>query len=244
MEVDIILYAIIAAGLVFWLRSIIGTRHGDERERPNPFAPQPGKLQNLEPVPGSRQMAPLPATPAEDRDEFDRGLERNMSIAPQAREGLGAVAGADPGFKAASFLRGAQDAFVMIVEAFAAGERETLKNLLTESLYAAFCAALDERVIRGEKTSVEIHAVRRAEILSAWVKEHTAFITVRFTADETSVTRGPADALLSGDPDRVTETIDIWTFGRDVRSKEPVWLLLETRDENAADSDRKTVPDS
>ena len=27
----------VAAGLIFWLRSILGTRHGEERERPNPF---------------------------------------------------------------------------------------------------------------------------------------------------------------------------------------------------------------
>src|SRR5262245_20930960 len=38
---DLIVYAIVAAGLVIWLRNILGTRHGDERERPNPFAVQP-----------------------------------------------------------------------------------------------------------------------------------------------------------------------------------------------------------
>ncbi|HRC27077.1 MAG TPA: hypothetical protein PKX87_06575, partial [Alphaproteobacteria bacterium] len=39
ISIDLILYAAIAVGLVFWLRSVLGTRHGDERQRPNPFAP-------------------------------------------------------------------------------------------------------------------------------------------------------------------------------------------------------------
>ena len=33
MPADLIIYALITAGLIFWLRSILGTKHGEERER-------------------------------------------------------------------------------------------------------------------------------------------------------------------------------------------------------------------
>ena len=30
---ELLIYALVAGGLVFWLRSILGTRHGEERDR-------------------------------------------------------------------------------------------------------------------------------------------------------------------------------------------------------------------
>lgn len=246
MPADIVLYAVIAAGLIFWLRSVLGTRHGDERERPNPFTAQPEKIKNPAPGtaarPAASVSAPIAGMPSQPQ-EIDSGLERFMAIAPQARAGVTEIARAEGGFSAAQFLHGAQEAFIMIVEAFASGNRETLKNLLSAPLFGAFSGALDERSKKGETASVEIHAVRKAEIISAWIKDKTAFVTVRFVADETNVVRGPDNTVLSGDPERVTETIDIWTFGKPVHSRDPAWFLYETRDEDAADSKEKTVPD-
>ena len=91
---------------------------------------------------------------------------------------------------------------------------------------------------------MEIHAIRRAEITNAWLAGRTAFVTVRIVADETNLLKDKDGALLHGHPDRVTETIDIWTFSRDVRSRNPGWFLCETKDEDAAATDHKTVPDS
>ena len=37
MDADVIVYAVIAAALGLWLRSLLGTRGADEPTRPNPF---------------------------------------------------------------------------------------------------------------------------------------------------------------------------------------------------------------
>ena len=84
----------------------------------------------------------------------------------------------------------------------------------------------------------------RAEVVDASVKERMAFITMRFVSDETNILRDASDELIYGNPERVTETIDIWTFGRDLRSRSPAWLVYETRDEDASQQEHKTVPDS
>lgn len=229
MPADLLLYAVAAAGLVFWLRSLLGTRHGDERQRPNPFL-QP---RDSSAAPGTRPALPLPAAEAGDREgrlaALRAGLGRGMSVAPQTEDGLLALLDADRGFDLPRFMAGAQDAFVIIAEAYAAGDRETLAGLLSPALYAAFEKALSEREEKGETASLEIHAVRRAEITDARLSGKTAYITVRFTADETSVVRDRDGRLLSGHPDRVAETIDIWTFGRDLKSRDPAWRLFETR---------------
>ncbi|QQG36417.1 MAG: Tim44 domain-containing protein [Micavibrio aeruginosavorus] len=236
MPADLLIYAIVAAGLVFWLRNILGTRHGDERDRPNPFTRPPEDMAKtgVAPAAGPTGLEPGPG-PA---------LERNMAIAEAAQAGLLDVGRADRAFEVSGFLRGAQDAFVMIVEAFARGDRETLKPLLAEPVYKAFLSVIQERESTGQKVSVEIHAIRKSEIIAAKMDRRDAYVTVRFVADETNVLRDAADMILHGNPDRITETIDVWTFVRDTKSREPGWLLIETSDEDADDKARGTVPDA
>jgi predicted lipid-binding transport protein (Tim44 family) len=239
---DVILYALIAAGLIIWLRSLLGMRQDGERQRPNPFveaenAASPGQAQG--------QIArPKTGLLPDGTVDMTANLGRNMSIGPAAQAGLMDIARADRGFEVGHFLTGAQDAFVMIVEAFARGDRATLRNLLSEPVFKSFDAALGAREKSGEKASVEIHAVRRAEIVNACLQGRNAFVTVRFVADETNVLHDAAGKLLSGSPDRVAETIDIWTFTRDLRSRAPGWFLCETRDEAPVDATQKIVPDA
>lgn len=244
MPADILIYALVAAGLIFWLRSIIGTRRSDDPPpRVNPFTV---KLEQTGSNPAQTGKAAIaaPARMPASPEELTANLERNMTIEMAAQQGLMDIARAEPTFSLLAFLRGAQDAFAMIVESFAEGDRETLKGLLSEPVYNAFCGTLDERARNGETASVEIHAIRRAEVTAAHLQKRMAFITVRFTADETSLLRERDGKLLSGHPDRVTETVDIWTFGRDLRSREPAWLVYETREGAGDHQAGSTVPDA
>lgn len=238
MQTELILYALVAAGLVFWLRSILGTRHGDERERPNPFA-----------TPATEKTAADPAY-AEDvvtlpLEGIKPHLPRNVSIADEGVErDLFDLARQDPSFDIAKFSQGAQDAFVIIVESFASGDRETLQNLLEPTVYAAFDGALKAREEAGETMSTEIHAVRKTELMGVRIEGKTVFITLRFIADETCVIRSKDGAILSGDPDRITEMNDIWTFSHQIKSRDPRWLLHETRDGDVVEEHKTPVPDS
>ena len=238
MPVDVIIYALVALVLVFWLRSVLGTRHGDEPSRPNPFATPPG-------VDGPVRPAALPLTDRArgvkaNTPNVNHDLPRNMAAATVAESGLMDIARADKGFAAAQFMKGAQDAFTMIVEAYAAGDKATLRDLLADNVYEAFSGVIDQRERAGDKASVEILAVRKMEILNAEVRNKTqASITIRYTADETWVLRDSAGTVKEGHPDRVSEAIDIWTFTRDLkgRNKNQTWLVSETREEEApADS--------
>jgi len=237
---DIPINAIVAAGLVCWLRSVLGTRSGDERERPNPFASNAETLKKQPATePGMAAPALLPGKPA----DMGAKLDRNMSIEGEsAGRGLMEVSRTDRTFDLATFLRGAQDAFIYIIEAFAEGDKTTLKGLLGDSVYAAFENVINERAAKGEKASVEIHSIRKTEVIDAQVRDKMAFITVRFVADETSLVRDSEGQVIFGNPDRVTETIDIWTFGRSVRSRDPVWLVCETREDAADEIPGSTVP--
>lgn len=240
MPADILIYAIVAAGLVFWLRNILGTKHGGERERPNPFTSHAESLKK-QPAPELAGAGPLPGR----IEDISAGLDRHMSIEnTTAERGLLEIAREDRSFELSYFLSGAQDAFIIIIEAFAAGDKQTLRGLLSEQVYGAFERVIDGRAEKGEQASVEIHSIRKTEVTGAWIAGKTAFITLRFTADETSIVRDAGGKVIFGDPERVTETIDVWTFGRSLRSRDPAWLLFETREDAEDEVAGSTVPET
>ena len=101
----------------------------------------------------------------------------------------------------------------------------------------------DEQCFVGPD-AVRRHAVRRVEITDARLNGKYASITVRFTADETYVMRAGDGTVTLGNPDRVSEAVDIWTFSRDLRARSPAWLVSETRDADHGDSANLAIPDS
>lgn len=224
MTAELLLYALIAAGLVFWLRSILGTRHGEERDRPNPFTGVPPDKapvkQAGERTDGLLTLAEEPAAAAP--------LPANFTISEGAQPAVQDITKADQTFELGHFAQGAGDAFAYVVESFADGDRDTLKDLLAPGVFTAFDGALKEREERGETAQTDIHAVRRVELLEARLKDKMIYLTVRFVTEETNVMRDKSDAIISGDPDRTVEMVNIWTFGRTVRAKDPRWLVYQT----------------
>jgi predicted lipid-binding transport protein (Tim44 family) len=228
---DVLIYAIVAAGLIFWLRSILGTRHGDETERPNPYTVEPG-TPSVDKHSGLQDSS-SGLVSGEDRIiQLRQNPTNQLSIGSlNAENGLIAITRAEKGFDIEHFLQGAQDAFVIIVEAFAKGDLDTLRSLLSEQVYNSFEKTIYDRNKRGETVATEIHAIRKMEVTDAFLRERMAYITIRFTADETCVIRDSDGEILSGNPERITEMIDVWVFARELRSRDPRWLLVETRDD-------------
>ena len=243
MPADLILYGLVAAGLVFWLKSILGTRHGDERERPDPFAGSPKQTQNttrdqdiqegLEVITQEAKIEDLAAKPTSTL-----GIDNKA-----AETALMEIAQADRNFDITFFLEAAQDVFVMVVEGFGKGDRETLEDLLSPEVYKAFDGAIKDRDARGETLFNEIHAIRKSEVIGAKLQGRWASVTVRFVADETSVTRNKDDEIIAGHPDRTTTMRDVWTFSRDIKSRDPRWLVTETR-EDVEGGDNDTIPNT
>lgn len=212
--IDILIFAMIAAFLVFRLRNVLGRRTGNEQQRPNPYA---GARSAGEPVKDGNVVT-LPS-----RDGSDVEASRDGG-----RYGLTQVRIADPSFNPRSFLEGARLAFGMIVEAFAKGDTATLRPLLSDDLYDEFSEAIRNRAARRETLETRVEEMRDAEIVEGRVEGRTAMVTVKFVTRQINVTRDEDGAVIEGDADRPVEVTDLWTFARNVRSTDPNWTLVET----------------
>ena len=68
----------------------------------------------------------------------------------------------------------------------------------------------------------------KAEIVNADVRDRAAQITIRFVSQMISVTRDKAGAVVDGNAEKLTDVTDVWTFARDITSRDPNWKLVGT----------------
>lgn len=248
MPADIVLFAIIAVVLILWLRNIVGMKDesDEERKKPNPYSDKyqlPGK-------PGkTRKPIKLDQPDEAGEEALDlkpvRGPENHPNVDNKTAEaGLVKISIADKSFDVENFLGGAKKAFEIIVRAFASADRDTLKDLLAESVYDAFESVIAEREKKGHEAETTIHSIDRADIIAAKIKGTEAMITVRFTATESHIIRDKDGKAVYGNSKRKDSFTDVWVFSRDVKSDDPKWLLAETYDDEEELYEKTQIPEA
>lgn len=229
-DIYTIIFLALAVFIFLRLRSVLGQRTGRERPPYDPYsaappAPRPAPGDNVVALPGRvPEPAAKPVEPVEPTDRWKGVAEPGSALAT----GFDAIAREDAEFDAKHFLTGAKAAYEMIVTAFAAGDQRQLKNLLGREVFDSFEAAIQGREQRGETVETRFVAINSADVMHADMRAKTAQITVRFVSQLVSVTRDKAGAVIDGSPDKVTDVTDVWTFARDINSRDPNWKLVAT----------------
>ncbi len=207
-----VLFGAIALFLILRLRSVLGKRVGFEKP----------------PIPQG-QMQAFTNQPLDNRPQ---PIQQNARPVPDPRSALGErlmeIVNADPNFDPPHFLAGAENAFRIIVTAFAAGDRPTLKSLLTPSVYQTFESAIAAREAANERHRTEIKSILSARIEDAQLIANQAAIIVRFVSDQINVTLDANGNPVSG-TDSIAELTDLWTFERDLKGTDPAWRLAAAR---------------
>lgn len=225
--IDIIFLAMVAVFLALRLRNVLGRRDGHEGGYRDPFRPAPAPERRADsPANGSDNVIRLP-----NRSEEVEAAERIAKAAhgdEKLADGLTQIKLADPGFDPDTFVKGARGAFEMILEAFAKGELGGIKSILSPEVFANFEQAVKSRAEADETLENTLVGIRAAEVAEAYMDGRNAIVAVRFTSDQINVTRDREGRVLSGDPSTVTAVVDLWTFQRDTRSRDPNWALVAT----------------
>jgi len=244
-----LLSLIVAIVAIVKLRSVLGRRTSDDEARIEQRRRDAANLQKTSSSPArSDKVVALPR-----RNREVEPVEQAPASAPAAEveERIKTLAGADqalatrlvdilrldPAFDPEHFLRGARQAYEMIVVAFAEGNRRVLRDLLSGDVLDSFSRAISERESRGEQIDQSFVGINKADILEAEVNQKgIASITVRFASQLISATRDKSGAVIDGDDQRIKEVIDIWTFSRDIATKESRrnvnWKLVGTQSPN------------
>ena len=240
IDIVTLLALVVAVFVILRLRSVLGRRTGEDEAR---IDRQMRARQAREQAAAAGEK--VVTLPRRDNDDVQSGQMpsrsnddlaekvKSLGINDEAVEsGLLSIARRDNAFEPGHFLSGAKQAYEMIVTAFAEGNRGLLKDLLSEEVFDGFSSAISDREERGEQIDQSFVGINKADIVDADLKGNEANVTVKFLSQLISATRDSAGVVTSGDPQRVMEVTDIWTFARDVTSPNPNWRLIATQAPN------------
>lgn len=233
-DMTTLVFLALAVFVAWKLRSVLGQKTGSEQPPADPFArreapparPDQGgaadaKRDNVIRLPGAAND-PAATVPAADRWK---------DIAPPDSPIIAGIEGIirqESSFDPREFLGGAKSAYETIVTAFARGDRKMLKGLLAKEVYDGFEQAITDREKRGEKAESNFVSIDKAEITAVDVKGKTAQVTIAFVSQLISATRDAQGVVVDGSAEAVSEVNDIWTFSRQLGSRDPNWLLVAT----------------
>jgi predicted lipid-binding transport protein (Tim44 family) len=224
--IDILFFGAVAAFLIWRLRGALGRRTGHERHRPGSLARRVTESEEV----GSDGVIPPPDRSDSEGAEALKPAEEDSGTPLDA--GLAQIQLADPDFNPEDFIKGAGGAFGIVVEAFAAGDAGALRPLLSDDVYDNFTTAMKARQSAEQTLETTLVGLNSADLIEAHMRDHTAFVTVKFVSEQINVTRDAEGAVVEGDPSHIATVTDIWTFARNTQSRDPSWTLVETRSSN------------
>ena len=232
LDFTTILALVVAIVVFMQLRNVLGKRTGNERP---PFDPYVRRESSAPPSAENERESDdrVVTLPRREEDDPYREIDRMAPKSSELNRGLRAVqdASREVGFEPREFLEGAKRAYEMIVNAYAEGDRNTLRSLLAPDVYEGFAAAIDAREQEGLSVRHSFVGIEEAVIESAAVRDGEAFVAVRLVSQVIQATVNKEGEVVDGDPDAVSEVRDVWTFAREANSPDPNWLLVATEAE-------------
>ena len=210
----IVILALVALFIGLRLYSVLGERTGHEQQ---PILKPADSDARVEP-----RVSHSPVSPGAAVDAGD------MSFVPTAGPGVRAILAADPSFDVARFLEGSKAAYRLILESFWKGDMGALRQHVDDHVYETFASAAEQRAKDGLTLDNRLVAIDQAVIADASAERKLAVVTVRFEADIAAVTRDSEGKVVAGSLSDAVQTRDLWTFRRDLSSRDPNWVLIET----------------
>jgi predicted lipid-binding transport protein (Tim44 family) len=216
---ELIFFMALSAYIFYRLWSVLGEETDEDRDR------RDAKRRQLEEKIESIVVTlPPSSVKGQSCDVDEEHLKSGV------REGLRLLQEQEPNFDFSTFLKGAKGAYELVLEAFAKGDFEALKVLVSEKVYQAFASEIDDRTQRGETYSVVIEHFDRVDVDAIEIHGNEAAISVRFRTHQVLTTRDTTGEIIDNKAQVSIPVTEIWTFTRPIGAKEPNWYLSQTHE--------------
>lgn len=222
---DIVLFALLAGFLVLRLRSVLGSKNGEE-DKQDPFAHRRDLEQD-----DDSNVVRMPSR----QDTAEATGDFSIDEPTPLESGLTQISIADSNFTPDGFVSGAQAAFEMVVKAYADEDEATLRPLLSDEVFANFTKAIRERQEAGENLETELISQPKVRLMEASMDNRVAYVTVEITSEQVNVIKDKDGEVIEGDPNQINTIVDLWTFSRDTSSRDPNWALIATESPDEGD---------
>ena len=199
---DILIFGVIAVFLILRLKNILGTKTDTHNQDINKKETSKN-FSNIIPLKAKKNNG--------DLKEIEKILK------------------ADPQFQVNEFLSGSTTFFKMVLESFANGNVENIAQYLKPSVLKSFKIAINERLNEKETEIIELNSIQKNEIRSVSITKTSIKISVLFETFQVRALMNKDSKVIDGDKDNEILVKDQWVFERKINSKNPNWILIETK---------------
>lgn len=199
---DILIFGVIAVFLILRLKNILGTKTDTHNQDINKKETSKN-FSNIIPLKAKKNIG--------DLKEIEKILK------------------ADPQFQVDEFLSGSTTFFKMVLESFANGNVENIAQYLKPSVLKSFKIAINERLNEKETEIIELNSIQKNEIRSVSITKTSIKISVLFETFQVRALMNKDSNVIDGDKDNEILVKDEWVFERKINSKNPNWILIETK---------------
>ena len=203
--IDIIIFAIIAIFLVYRLKSILG-QNSD------------GNEQNEKIDIGKKDFTNVVKLGNKQFDINDTKTNKDTLYID------------DPTFNKKEFLKGAQNFFEMVIDCFVKGDLKNMEMYIENKLIKNFQLAIDERLQEEETLKINIIKMNSIQIKDVKKLKNFLRISVLFESEQIKVLKDKKGKIIDGDQKKSITVKDLWTFEKEINSKDLNWILVETSD--------------
>lgn len=229
---DIIFLGIIVLLLVNRLRSVLGTRpSSDEPAQNNEPAQTSAASDKIVDISEYRTIESAGGAAKMEHDLATSGdFEENAEVVQNLKK----IKETYPSFDLVDFMQKAPRAFEYIAAAFAKGNKNDLKPLLSPEIYASFEKVINERKERGETAEFNLIGFKTIRLTKAETAGDDVELTVEFETEQTNIVKDSQGQVIVGDPTYIETVTDIWTLRKNMKSGSPVWILTATHNKTQA----------
>ena len=203
--IDIIIFAIIAIFLVYRLKNILG-QNSESNDQNNKIDIEKKNFTNVVKL-GNTKL---------NTNEIRTNNDSILEI--------------EPTFDEKEFLKGAQNFFEMVINCFVKGNLKEIVNYIDVKLIKNFQSVIDERLAENESLKIEIIKMNSIQIKNFKKLKNFLRISVLFETEQVKVLKDKKGNIIDGDQNKSILVKDLWTFEKEIQSKDLNWKLVETSD--------------
>ena len=216
--IDILILAMIAVFIINRLRNVLGKKTGNENDIVEKFTQRKSPYKESEPDSISDEKI----------SNLNNNFKKKFHSDKKINSAINEILKIDSNFEISSFCDGAKKAFEFILTEYSNNNLKSLEKLVNKNIYKAFQNQINQRSKKREELSITVISVSNPEIKSVkFEKKNIAFIKLLFESEQVQITKNVKGDIIDGDNNQILQIKEFWTFSKNLKSKDPNWILEE-----------------
>ena len=216
--IDILILAMIAIFIINRLRNVLGKKTGNESDIVEKFTQRKSAFKESEPDSISDEKV----------TKLDHKIKKTFHSNKKINSAINEIIKIDNNFEINSFFEGAKKAFEFILTEYSNNNLKVLEKLVNKNIYKEFENQINLRTDKNEELEITVISVKTPEIKSVNLeKKYTAYFKLLFSSEQVQITKNSKGDIIDGDSNQILQIKEIWTFSKNLKSKDPNWILEE-----------------